>query len=558
MNFIKKLCPYLPRIVAWLLVLNIFGFDLFGQQTVFLLDYVPTPVRVWDWSYYLTIPWIWIAHDALLLIFWYIWWSKIYLLSIVAATLWLWYVRWQYFQALMNQTLSAQSDRSISRITIIMMVGMIFNPMFSSRMQTQPGVWLGIVLLGRWIYRLWTRWSSLRLTDGLIVGVFWWLAMMSMNHASFMIALLLLWVALLWLVTTRTHVLRIWWTALVITVIVWLLNANWIIAWLTGTSTVVEQATSFSQQNIEEFMTYAQSGLGPVMTSVLWYWFWWEKYGSASAPAWSNPRRRVAWLLLFAIAIYGWWRLYIHSRQTALLIMMIMMISVVLGVGIASDWLAPAIQWLYDHVPGYRGLREPHKRIWLYMMILVPLLWYGRTQTYRQMSHRLTIPWYAIIILLLLFARTPWSFAQMNGRYIMTDYPASYDQTRSDLMAQWREGTIIQLPWHSYQKCQRSNKVISNSLRTYMYPISLITSDNIEVWQLYTNSNDVRSRDIEEFIRTHDLSILSKYNISWIMYTNLCADFKRYEWIEQLTGLEMVIDHGDMKIYEIKARKLES
>gem|GEM_PF-6451129 len=111
------------------------------------------------------------------------------------------------------------------------------------------------------------------------------------------------------------------------------------------------------------------------------------------------------------------------------------------------------------------------------------------------------------------------------------------------------------MPWHSYHRCQRTHKVISNPLARYMYPLQLITSDNIEIGNLYTNSSDPRSTDIDEFVRTQDLSLLIKHNITDILYTNLCADFMRYEWITQHSGLQLTHDEDDLQVYRIKNKK---
>ena len=545
-HYLKKFTQYLPRIVAWLLILNVFGFDLFTNHTVFLLDYVPTPIRVWDRSYYASIPWIWMAHDGLLFILWYIWWSKAYLLSIVVITLLLWYHRWQYIATKHREP---DSTSNLNYLPILGMIVMIFNPVFSSRMGTQPWVWLGIVLLGWGLYRLICFRDQLTTKHSIIVWLFWWSAMMSMNHASFMILVCLLILVL---------VLRSWRTigsVLIIGWLVWLLNLNWIIWWLIWTNQVIQWATTFSQANIEEFMTYGQSWLWPVITSALWYGFRWEKYGSAFAPTWSNPRWWVAWVILLLLVWYGWWILYRHHARQAIYLWVVMIISLILWVGIASDRLAPLIQWLYDHVPWYRGLREPHKRIWLYIMIAIPLmlLWYRSSMRY--IVPHLSSAWYVILVALIMFAWSPGSVHQLMSRYDMTDYPSSYSQTRDFLIDQWWSGQRIQLPWHSYHQCQRNNKTISNSLSTYMYPASVTVSDNIEVWQLYSNSTNPRSRAIEQWIATKDISYLSGYNIQWVIYLSQCADFNNYKWITTYSWVSQIADYGDVQIYRIKSNQ---
>lgn len=546
--YLNKLISHLPRIIAGLLILNVFGFDLFSNQTVFLLDYVPTPVRVWNWSSYLSIPWIWVMHDGLLYMLWHIWWSKVYLVSIVIVTLIVWYRWWQYIITDLSDPTLKQSE--LSYLPLLMMIMMVCNPVFSSRMQTQPWVWLGIVLLWWWWYRLVRCWQDSSIRDGVIIGTLWWCAMMSMNHASFMIALLL-WV--LWI--TRIRSVRIWKVIGVIIGMVWLINLNWIIAWILGQNQIIQWATTFSQSNLQEFMTFSHSWLGPVMTSVLWYGFWGEKYSSASAPTWINSRWWIAWLMVIYIAWYGWYQQLVHSRRDhskLWMMMTVMIISVILWVGIASDTLAPVIQRWYDHIPWYRGLREPHKWIGLYMMILLPLVWYGWIYLDRYVTRFMSRTRYVILMIGVLLAWAPWVIRQMYLRYDMTDYPSSYSKTRDILMQQPWSGSRIQLPWHSYHRCQWTNKVIANTLNLYMKPVSVIVSDNIEVWQLYTNSTDVRSRAIEAFIADKDLSHLSGYNIAWVMYMPQCADFQNYAWITTHSWFQLIWDLWDVQLYQIK------
>lgn len=543
-HYLKHIVKYLPRIIAGLLILNIFGFDLFTNQTVFLLDYVPAPIRVWERSHYISVPWIWTIHDGLLLLLWYIRWSKIYLLSIAIITLLLWYRRWQY---LTWDKSTNKIDKSESHyLPLLGMILMVFNPVFSSRMGTQPWVWLGIILLGRGLYWLIRHRDHLTTKHSIIIGAFWWVAMMSMNHASFMILVCL---TMLVLVIRSWRSLR---SSLMIAAVVWILNLNWIIGWLIGANTVIEWATTFSQQNIEEFMTYGQSWLWPVVTSVLGYGFRWEKYGSAYAPTWSNPRWRVAWWLLLCIAWYGLILWYRRDRKQSLYLWWIMLVSVILGVGIASDMLGPLIQRLYDHVPWYRGLREPHKWIGLYIMIIIPLLLYGYESMTTIIRKYLSLSWWLMLCSMIAFAWSPGSARQLMMRYDATSYPSSYSQTRDFLMDQPWTGQWLQLPRHSYHRCQRTHKVISNPTASYMYPASVITSDNIEVWQLYTNSINPRSRDVDAFVTDHDLSHLSGHNIQWIIYLSQCADFKSYEWIMTHSWLLQIGDYGDVQIYTIQ------
>lgn len=87
--------------------------------------------------------------------------------------------------------------------------------------------------------------------------------------------------------------------------------------------------------------------------------------------------------------------------------MVVALFSLFLGVGIASDLFAPSIQWLYDHLPGYRGMREPHKRIGVYMMLLLPGGIYGWLRLCLLLQKYMEVRWSIVGGLLLCFARAP-------------------------------------------------------------------------------------------------------------------------------------------------------
>ena len=58
----------------------------------------------------------------------------------------------------------------------------------------------------------------------------------------------------------------------------------------------------------------------------------------------------------------------------------------------------------------------------------------------------------------------------------------------------------------------------------------MVSSDNIELTNLYTNSTSSESRDIENFLAKKDLSLLSGFS-TVIMMEN-CADYQNYDFLK--------------------------
>jgi len=334
------------------------------------------------------------------------------------------------------------------------------------------------------------------------------------------------------------------------------LNANWLF-W-GKTIDIVSSGDDFTEANRNEFSTYEHSGLWPIATAALWYWFRGEKYGSAFVPTSANSRRWLAGSIVLFFACW-WWRViasaWAKEKKMSYRLLSLLLLSLVLWVGVSSDFLAPLTNRLYTHVPWYIWLREPQKRIGLYMMIMLPLgvLWWWKSITYSKRFMPVTR--YAIACCCLLIARTPGVFNAMKGRYLMVNYPSTYEQTRAQLLlsSSVEPTSRVHLPWHSYHQCAWTNKVITNTLERFFLPLNVITADNIEIWNLYTNSNNQRSKDIELFLQTKDITLLKKHAIWWIIFTTSCADYKSYDWLATLPEIEQIYTSPDIQVYMIKS-----
>ena len=85
--------------------------------------------------------------------------------------------------------------------------------------------------------------------------------------------------------------------------------------------------------------------------------------------------------------------------------------------------------------------------------------------------------------------------------------------------------------------------------------MKIISSDNIEVWNLYTNSSNPRSKDIEKFIETKDIDLLKKHNITHIIQFDTCADYEKFQEIldnlQKDNKIKKIKDGKDIDLYEI-------
>jgi hypothetical protein len=95
-------------------------------------------------------------------------------------------------------------------------------------------------------------------------------------------------------------------------------------------------------------------------------------------------------------------------------------------------------------------------------------------------------------------------------------------------------------------------KVIANPIQYILKPINTISADNIEIEKLYSNSSNSKSKQIENFLKKKDFSILKKLDIDTIYFTDYCADFTKYKFLKKSKELQNIFNSKFIKIYKIK------
>ena len=85
-----------------------------------------------------------------------------------------------------------------------------------------------------------------------------------------------------------------------------------------------------------------------------------------------------------------------------------------------------------------------------------------------------------------------------------------------------------------------------------MWSSDAIAADNIEIWSVYSNSNNPVSKKVEEFIETKNLAILRELWVQNIIFQDFCWFYEKYDFLKKLDWLEKIFDREFLKIYKIK------
>lgn len=523
--------------------------------TYFLVDFVPTPVWtlskwIFDESFFR------LGLDLLNKIFWYIFFSKIFFVLLLFLAAYLGLLRAKYFVS--------KLDIKDKNIAILMQVCSIFffaiNPFLYESMITQVGIFAFILAVWYGIYFL-LKGQEHRLNylySAVCLGVSW----MITPHSIFFIWLILLFYFLYFYHTFSRK--KIWKFFIIIII----LNLNWLVwTFFLNKNSTVQSISSFTQANINSFQPNSLNNLWVEITSALGYWFWTEKYHYFTLPWEVNDKRFVAWILLLLMSLFGSFSL-IKNKDTQkiwLFFITIWFLAFVLWNGISSTAFGWLNNFLYKYIPFYSGFRDPHKWIWLWMLIFginfAAWIYYfyeliGNIVIKNEKDKKtffLNKYVWIVIVFWLIIAYCPSVLFAFKWQLFLTDYPDDYTKARNILISQQNNEKVLVLPWHSYMACSRTNwRIIANTMDKFFKPLDVIVSDNIEIWNLYTNSTRSLSKDVEEFLKTKDISLLKKNNIWYIVNLRTCANFSDYGFLNKLENTEGIYNSDKIDVLKLK------
>lgn len=575
MNIIKKHIPTILFCAILLIVVLLDSIKWWFTGGIFLLDFVPMPIYEYNFKL-LETSLFWNIYNRFGYIIWYILWSKIYIYWLILATMMLWYKLSKYIcNRLYIEDILHQNAIYIAWIAI-----MTINPFFVERMATQPTVRNGILLLAIWIYILVADQADNKISyesrseniyninnrkNIIYVWILWWFARWVMNHSIFMIALL----SLAYIYISRfkkNNILKI----IYINIIVWLINIGRIIWSFYGANDVVRSATSFSQENISAFATQSLWWLPVEVSTALWYGFWAEQWERLVTADNGNKLWRIFWIIILSIWIYGIcsslkiesWKLKVNniedieknhknvkSDNKIIYISIFLMITTLwLWIGVSNNFGGEFANRMYENIPWYRWFREPHKRIGIYMIILIPyiIIWFAKLS--KKIDYTILLP----VFIFLLYGRAPW-IINMWWLYKPTDYPAEYQDSRSYILSKYPDSKWILVPRHSYMWCDRNSNVMYATAGEIYKPSIVKVADNIEIWSLYTNNSNNISNQIDAYIYSwQDNHIIKNLGYSWFIFWKWCADTWNYQWIDNKNKFDNIYSGKDVWVYIVK------
>ena len=539
----------------WLLIL-IVSLVIMGVEWIytggefFLLDYISYPVTGWNLDF-LRVNLITLLAEWGMRLLGYQLFSKLFFFITIFLSGWLGFVLAMQIANLFKVGSQYHTPLAIAGVFLLML-----NPVLYERMITQPGVYLAFVLMGFGIIQLLKTISDWKLKYYIFAGLLFGGAIGVSSHMVFMSGMFCLIYAFLYLRTKKVLLGLVFLMGMTL-----LPNLNWLIGGFLGNwSVVTDTLATFNQANIEGFLSHALAPFNLELTSLMLYGFWGERAGHFVFPEDVNPLWWVFSVILFLVSIGGYRFSYKNNKKLVWFLILVWLLSWIFATGISSSRFWALNQWMFDNIPYYIGLREPQKWVGLLLFVRATgiLLAFSKLLclldelrwSKREMQKKI-VP--LGVLVLILIANTPALIWGFYGQLVLSDYPTDY-QTYKQTTLSWdlRKGNILILPRHSYLACPwTQRKIISNPLKAYLgNNPQIVSSDNIEVANLYTNSTSLQSKNIEAFLQKKDLALISGF--STIIMMEHCADHQNYDFLKNLTGLQKDYSGWDLSTYHIK------
>lgn len=325
-----------------------------------------------------------------------------------------------------------------------------------------------------------------------------------------------------------------------------LMNSFWIYNALTHKTTlggfVSEQIT---QKDLVAFQTSGNSFVGKLANTALLSGFW-GKDQKRYVDLTSVPLWWVGYLPFIFLFIYGSIVLYRKDKNFLTIIVIGLILSLLLSVATSNQILIK----LYDLIPYYVGLREPHK----WAMVLAVL--YSAVFVYalldikeRQKNNVASYTFLALLIILhLRFFLSFW------GQVQTFQFPESWARLDNYLATNsikvdgdCKNKTLV-LPWHLYVSYPFSQKITANLASTY-FTCPVIIGTNMEWGGIYDNSVE-GARDQYGRWLVGDNTLPPPQNIQFVVLFKT-VDWQKYEWLSTNPNLTKIEENEDWILYRI-------
>jgi len=344
-------------------------------------------------------------------------------------------------------------------------------------------------------------------------------------------------------------------SVLIVGGLVLILNANLIIGYFVGNSNIKALVSEgIQKQDLEAFQTAGKTPGETIGNVVMMSGFWGkDQYNYADLTKIKENWGRSFYLLLPLI----FWGLFagLKNKKYRILsigLLIIWSLSVFLALGVKVPIAREVSLWLFDHLPFYKGFREPQKWVTLVVLVYGIFLAIGIKNLFLRNVVKNNKALVSFILVFLIIMQAHLLLFGFWGQVTPVDYPEDWYETNEYIIAQDDcQSKTLFLPWHLYMSFDWIGKIVANPAKEF-FTCPIIQGTNMEWGGIYDNSLEPESKLIEEWIFSKgktDLLISNELNIRYIILAKE-IDWQNYLWLEQIPKLKLIKETATLRLYE--------
>jgi hypothetical protein len=239
-------------------------------------------------------------------------------------------------------------------------------------------------------------------------------------------------------------------------------------------------------------------------------------------------------------------------------LLVVFIIAVLLAVGIKAPIVRGLTTFLYEHLPLYKGLREPQK--WVAVIIPIYLFYLtlgvsGLTKFRIIIKNKVLSGIILSVIIVMLAPSLLWGF---NRQVKPTMYPNDWLEVNNLLLSKSSQSKscsdrILFLPWHLYMSFDWAGKIIANPAPNF-FPCPVLSGTNMEYGGIYDNSGNFNSDAIMDWLKLKGEGGMPTLIGESVRYVILAkeVDFKSYLWLNDLSYLQLIKETENLFVYEVR------
>jgi hypothetical protein len=356
----------------------------------------------------------------------------------------------------------------------------------------------------------------------------------------------------------KTIIIKIVKISIILAVIAFALNANWIIGSLTGKSAMGEFiSTGITRQDLVAFQTSGKTG-GDALGNVLMMSGFWGKdqFRYVDLTTVTNNWGR-SFFLLLPLILWGF-AAGLRSKEKKYRYMTIgsaflYIISVILAAGIRIPAGRELTYFLFDHLPFYKGLREAQKWDAVVTMVYLIFLSIGLRELFSKKIVLNNAVVMKVFVAAIIVMQAPLLLFGFGGQVKPVQYPSDWYTVNNYIVHDSGcTGSTLFLPWHLYMSFSWIGRIIANPAPSF-FQCPVVSGTDMEWDGISDNSQNPEGQAVENWLTTErstDLLQNSTFNIQYVILAKE-VDWQNYIEIASNPKLQLVMETATLRVYKV-------